>query len=347
MSIVCRLIRDDEAPAAMRVWAKCFPEDSGAFIRYYFEKRTSPSAVLAAFDGPDMIGALHMLDCSAWFFGMPRRVGFVAGVGTIPEARGRGVGAKMLRASFSIMRGRGFEATILQPSSPGLFHFYRNTGYETLSSAVRLERGFDPQAPRARLIDPSPASMLSAFEAFTEGYDGVILRTEQDFALLLEEAKITNCPIYASETAYALGERAEDRLELTEIAGSGVMELVNAIAEAERKTVAFQLPADHELSKGMAAEPFDMLRILDVEAFLTGIPARDGRYRIAIEDADLAENTGTYEFFAEGGRVMSCERVDGPANERMDIGALAGNIGGTLPGRFALRGKPCFGMKHY
>lgn len=347
MSFECRLIRYDEYEAAMRVWEKCFPEDSETFIRYYFEKRTSPSAVFAAFDGSEMVGALHMLDCRARFFGETRWVGFVVGVGTIPEARSRGVAAQLMRASFSVMRDRGYSATILKPSSFELFKFYRRFGYETLSIAARMERFFDLKAPNLALVRPSPAAMLAAFEGFTKEYDGVIARTEGDFALLLEEAKISHSLVYASATAYALGERVEDGIGLTELAGEGALELVNAIAGAEGQRVYFQLPPDHPIAKDAVAEPFDMLRILDVPAFLVGLHAREGGYRIAIEDADGAGTDGIYELAVTQGRVKSCERVDAGAHECMDIGALAGNVSGTLPSRFALRERPCYGMKRY
>ena len=151
------------------------------------------------------------------------------------------------------MRARGYQAALLKPFSQDLFNFYRRSGYETLSSAISLERGFDPKAPTARLIEPSPAAMLAAFEAFTKGYDGVIGRTEEDFTLLIEEAGITGSPVYASATAYALGERIDGRLELTEVAGAGIPELVNAVAKAEGEKVFFQVPSDHDLAKRIAA----------------------------------------------------------------------------------------------
>ena len=123
-----RIIKQSEYDDAKRVWRLCFPDDSDEFIDYYFARRTSPELILGAFSRcGELIGTLHLLPREISFLGHPKRICFVAGVGTVPSMRHKGIASAMFEAAYPLMKKRGFCASILQPFNVG---FYERLGYE-------------------------------------------------------------------------------------------------------------------------------------------------------------------------------------------------------------------------
>lgn len=69
-----------------------------------------------------------------------RRWGYVSGVYTIPEARNRGIGTRLLSAVVEWAKGEGQEFLLLWPSERSV-PFYERAGFKLASEVRELELG--------------------------------------------------------------------------------------------------------------------------------------------------------------------------------------------------------------
>ncbi len=264
-----RLINPNEYPRAARVWEICFSEDAGAFVSYYFSRRTRPEYILAAFDGGEMIGTVHMLPQTAALFGEKKRIGFVAGVATLLEHRHKGVCSAMMNASFDIMKQRGFCATVLQPFD---VPFYEQYGYRTFvrRREYRYAAG-ELCAPQTALHTPSASEVEELYTRFASHYNGMAVRTGADFDALLAE-RDGGAVWQAVPGAYAMYYEGDDGLNILELAGDTAAMLALASSLNRSAAVTLRLPCDTDFPGVYCEKPFNMLRPLDKTELMRGLP---------------------------------------------------------------------------
>lgn len=335
MKPVLRPVSSGEYPAARRLWRECFPEDSEAFIAFFFNRCTGPEHVLAAFDGQTMVGALHCFYGQVRFFSQRKAAVFLSGVGTAQKARNQGVAAALLREAHRRAYERGACAALLQPFS---FPFYRRFGYGVLSRHVR--RTALPGGS-LHLKEPDGRTLYAWSEACR--HDGWFYRSLQDCENVLEDAAISGDLALAAREGYALCQREEGRLVCYEALGSDVPALCAAVAAREGCPVEYDLP---EEPAGEAGEPFGMLRILNVEEFLQGAPiGRDGGF--VLEEEDCPWQQGGYWVGSLGGRAQLTRRAAQEDWPRLMPETLAELAAGTCPGSWFVRRTSTFAQKRY
>lgn len=263
-----RLIEPDEYMEVEALWAACFPGDGGAFCRYYFERRTSVSNVLAAFDGGTMASALHMLPYPVAVCGRTKALGFIAGVGTLPEYRRRGIASLLLFEARKLLAARGCCASVLQPFDT---RFYEKSGYMTWVRHDRYSFA-DDVAECEALSVPEPVSMARLYSDYVSGYNGYMVRDESYFSLLVEEYTRCGGVAAALEDSYALGYVFDGSLELDEfVAGDSAERLIRAL-RSRYGEVSFPMPLNSTVSFGALAErrDFNMIDVIDRETLLSG-----------------------------------------------------------------------------
>lgn len=95
--------------------------------RERWTKLVDPSQMVAAFVGPEVVGALNILDFGQWFGGRSVPMGGIATVVVRPEHRGRGVARRLLEKALERMRERGLVVSTLNPATTRV---YRAAGWE-------------------------------------------------------------------------------------------------------------------------------------------------------------------------------------------------------------------------
>lgn len=269
------VLNASDMPAARRVWEVCFPDDEPAFLDFYFQKRTRPEWILGAFSGEKLIGTVHMLPHAVRFFGVEKSVGFVAGVATMPEERGRGVAGDMLNASFKIMRERGFSATMLKPFTQDLARYYERFGYRPFAHADVYELTLNELSAveHAQTHAPSAGELLQIYNAFAANLNGMRVRKQKEMELLLEELTTYESALLCDGISYAACYIGDEGARAFELAGENPLPLLKALCEKNGRVRAHVRAGQNLVpGKGFAREVFNMLKVLDREAFAAKLP---------------------------------------------------------------------------
>lgn len=261
MRLECRLIKHEEYAEAKRLWAVCFPEDGHAFIDYYYAKRTSPSHVYGAFWGSKMLCMMHVIPQLLKLNQETKPVALIAGIGTLPEFRRKGICRELFSHIFSELYKKGYAALLLQPFD---VDFYRQFGFEPF---VRHQRISFSQGSGASLVSPCPLSSAELFSLYSshvvKKFPIAVKRTPEYCSKLIEEFSAFGYALRCGDT-YALGY------------GSYVQELVGSLSFKNKllshlalKHGTLTAPFPYE-PDAPSVEVFNMIKVLSKEALLFG-----------------------------------------------------------------------------
>ena len=231
-----RHIKKEEYKAAQTVWDACFPEDDSGFSDYYFQKRTCPQNVIGAFDGDVMAACLHVLPQQICVGGRARPVGFIAGVGTLPQYRKQGLAKALLGFAAEEEKNRGSYALMLKPADP---RYYTGFGFRPYVVKDRFE-ATGAFCPTTDLLPPSAAALHRIYCAFAVQFDGMRLRSISDMELLLEEWNMEGARVLMSGCGYVVCAASGGAVVTVEAAGDS-LPILSDLAKNEGKTAFFAM----------------------------------------------------------------------------------------------------------
>lgn len=110
------------------LWKLCF-NDSEHFMQLYFSKVYRHELNSYIERNGKIIAALQRLPYTMLFAGQQIPVGYVSGVCTIPEFRGKGIMTDLLEKAHLQMAESGFYCSLLIPAEEKLFDYYTRRGY--------------------------------------------------------------------------------------------------------------------------------------------------------------------------------------------------------------------------
>lgn len=259
-----RLIKGEEYAAARRIWDICFPEDAGEYAEYYFSRRTAAENVVGAFEEGELAACLHVIPQRITVRGRSLPIGMIAGVGTLPEFRRRGLAGEMLAAAKELLRKRGAYGAMLQPVNTA---YYTSSGFVPYSvKDIYIVKGgggsFRESAGAAELLD--------IYRYYASDFDGMRERSLRDMELLMEEWEITGCRIAAGDGTYIAYYVKDGAAHATEAAGRDIGGLAEAVA-ARHGSLRIELPEGVDISGEKTGR-----RVFSMMAFL-GEPRERGR----------------------------------------------------------------------
>jgi len=272
-------------------------------------------------------------------------MGGIAGVASLPAARGRGYVGALLRRSLEHMREAGQPVSALFPFS---FAFYRRLGWEW----VGVERRYSvspqileasPEARRCRQATPEDRPAIAAtYKQFSKGYRGMLDRDEKLWAKLLDDAPNCYTVTFVCEgregiegyLTYRGG--SSECIDLNEFicttpsARRGLLGLLRRMNMQTRR-FAWSAPDDdglwyvfchHGIETRIA--PVTQARVVDVEAAVNAWKPylqEQGSFRMRVFDKHAPWNDGVWqvEFNAEGAHA---EKVQAEPDVSMDIQAF-------------------------
>ena len=203
MTDTLRLARLSDRKALQDIWRAVFgdtDDEIDTFLKFYFDPQMT---VIATSDGiPAAIGFIlpsgHFCDSGG---SVP--CGMIYAVATLPEFRGRGIGASIVRELISIGRSAGIGAIVLHPAEDSLFEYYSDrSGLKTWF--YMSERKYTRSPPGAKAIGLTPVAD-NEYRAVREKLLSGIPHIEFDSRALSYQAELCHrCGggLFSAETSY-------------------------------------------------------------------------------------------------------------------------------------------------
>lgn len=333
-----RLLTQNERSLAASLWNYCF-SDPRDFIDWYFRRRAGE--VLAVLEEDELIAQIVCTPLSLSLRGDTCETMLLSGIATAPVHRHRGYMSALIKECFSFLRSANVCTAVLYPFD---YSYYRHYGFAPCGEVARVKVSVSRLPgvkPRGQMIPVRGTSegcalLAAAYEACFSSYDGRVLRTEAAFSLLLEELtldggyaavyrraeQIEGYILYCLEGAVL---RVKEIGAASHIAREDLLSFLSGHSSSVDE-VEFSCPLEDPLWKllpdprgAVSAEPYNMLRIVDVKSALDALPAGQGEIRLRIEDPYAPWNDGVWRLLSTDGRLTASKA--GAA----DAGAAASN----------------------
>lgn len=125
-----RTVRLKEKKDIMHMWDVVFHEGS-AYMELYFRRKFRPELCMAAEEDGILVSSLEILPYPFIFHRTLGSSGYLSGVATLPEWRGRGLMGEVLAETFRYQRQLGQLVSTLIPASASLYELYARYGFVT------------------------------------------------------------------------------------------------------------------------------------------------------------------------------------------------------------------------
>jgi predicted acetyltransferase len=172
------------------LWKTIF-EDTDFFVDLYFSEKFNPDNTLIFKEKEKIIAALYMDLYQFRFWGATINCCYLSGLGTLPEARNRGIMSKLIVRSNELMRDRNIPLAILVPANKKMFDFYGKFDCEQVFEANEMP------IPLEKIVDKK-IDFCKKYEEFNEIYsqkDFCIQKTFADFNTIIADWEHDKRPI--------------------------------------------------------------------------------------------------------------------------------------------------------
>jgi predicted acetyltransferase len=335
--------------------------------------RAEPDTMLCAFSRGRMVGALRAIPFGQWFGGRCLPMGGLASVVVAPEARGRGVAARLLGGVLERLHEQGTLVSTLHPATVKL---YRGAGWEVggdfaayrvpSRSLARLHRG-EPERVR-RLARAEWPLVQQCYERAAPSHPGWVQRTARWWEQLADARFVDQGYAYGIEgeddelagyvcftqrnhpDQWGYGIRVHELVALTPEAGTTLWSLMGGhsmqvesvvVPGALLDDLALLLP---ENDVTLIADNPWMHRLVDVPGALVarGWPASvTAELHLQVSDPLASWNAGRHVLKVEGGHAEV--RAGGTGETQIGVGALSA----LAAGRFSARTLAGAGLLHH
>ncbi len=323
-----------------------FPREDA---RTWFE-RAGVENVRALERGGRVCGGLLEIPMGQFFGGRSVSTMGVAGVGIVPEERGRGVATHLMLSMLREARARGFALSTLYPATVSL---YRKAGYER--AGARFSVSLDPRTleiarvPEMTLreVSGTPEDVMALYVATARRSPGYLDRGPYVWSRVAKPRGLVTKTFTASH-----GDSLEGYVVLSHTMHDGassvsVIDIAAASSRAARALL--RLLAEYrslatlvkwhggpsDLITNLLPErhtkveivDYFMVRVVDVSRALSlrGWPrGTSGTLTLELDDASLPENSGTFAVTLEDGRAhVAAGSANGPRIKTTERGLAA------------------------
>ena len=106
-----------------KIWKDIF-KDTDEYTELFFSRKVKPENTYTVREGDRIVSMVFAVDEK--INGL--KAAYICGVATIPEYRGRGLCAKLMKEAEDDLKKRGYDICFLIPESESLFDFYGKMG---------------------------------------------------------------------------------------------------------------------------------------------------------------------------------------------------------------------------
>ncbi len=177
------MIPKEDRATYERLFCQVFSEDP-LFCERIFQKKLRQ--VFDVREHGEIVSFLYAIPFLAKVKNKPCHAVYVYGVGTVPQARGKGYMKETFR-KLEAFYGDTIDFYYLVPASESLFSLYETIGYRT-GFYLKKEMLFPKVNPNLSYeITESPQTFHEDYLSYVETFETAVIRSEEDNAFLLED----------------------------------------------------------------------------------------------------------------------------------------------------------------
>lgn len=165
VSLDIRIAEHDDYDRIKKMWSCCF-DDSAAFVDWYFSNIYLPENTLCVWEKGTLVSSMQVLPRRLFVRGVFQPAGYVVGVMTLPQYRGRGYAGHMLQAAAELMNQRGLLLSVLVSDVDP--RFYQKFGWEPTHNI--MEMTMDAVDAAALPLRPAHTAEIPLLQSFYERY---------------------------------------------------------------------------------------------------------------------------------------------------------------------------------
>jgi predicted acetyltransferase len=186
-----RFATSADTAAVKDIWRKCFG-DGEPFLSWNFSRNYNPCDTLVWEEDGKIIATLQMQSKNISLWGEIVPGNYIFGIATLSKYRGRGIANALITQAFKVAFERGHIISLLIPFN---YRFYEKYGYKMAYKLVKAtvnKKDYSPDDAYGHTIelreinDETIKIMQNIYEKFCEPLNGWIVRTDNEFRLILE-----------------------------------------------------------------------------------------------------------------------------------------------------------------
>lgn len=150
------LNNDEVRNQTRELWRTCFG-DPEPFLDLYFTRKYTPASNVCIIHERQVVSALQAFLYPMSFYGTVVRVGYLSGVATHPDHRGKGLASRIIDEAHRRLAKAGALMSFVIPADEELFGFYeRHGGYQTAvyRAEVDVTDSLDDVPPQFEVEEP-------------------------------------------------------------------------------------------------------------------------------------------------------------------------------------------------
>lgn len=182
-----KFAEDKNLPTLRDMWHEIFGDNSD-FIDIYFNGLIKHNQTLIWEEGGEIAAMLYMWNYQFSYDGTAIPCYYLAGLGTLPKYRKRGIMSQLIKESNRVMKYRKIPISILVPAEKSLFDYYAQFGYVKV-----FEKGEFIQDIYNDLL--SLETIEERFERFNSIFNSqrfIMLKTFDDFKRIWRDLELSS-----------------------------------------------------------------------------------------------------------------------------------------------------------
>lgn len=296
-----RRARAEDKATVMSMWDRVFGE-SPQYMELYFGRKYRDRLCYVAEEPEGLASSLQVLPYGFGLWGKPVEMGYISGVATLPELRGRGHMSRLLEGTFRGMAEDGFALATLIPAEPSLFGLYERFGFaccfDMKNTMVHLDAG------SGEMLHPYKGELEEVYACYDRWqirFPCGVRKSMEDLSVVIDEHQAGQGTLWLAREQEGVEAMAFAILWKGELM---VKELL--CREEQRETMLRSLMrhygTEHAilLEGGAGKRPFGMARCIDLPAMLERFAAGNPQLKreFQVEDPLLPANSGGYQLWA-------------------------------------------------
>lgn len=188
------------------IWKTCFA-DTDEFLDAFFRGVYKKGCAVVAQEQGEICSAMYVLDAGTIATDNSEllRCCYLYALGTLPEFRGKGIGADVTGGAIELGFMQGYDICITCPAQESLFDYYRHLGFEDFSWASRIDKKPDTVAltSNGRVMSTDLEEYLKLRESHLPSH--AVTYSEGYMRFLDRLLTMSGGGVYTLELAYGTG----------------------------------------------------------------------------------------------------------------------------------------------